>query len=148
MFALILNIVTATLLAAPAGPQSAAALRTEPNESATKIKELQKQRIAALKELVDVSTRMYQSGRATYDEALDAQVLLLRADLDAAEKESDRIALYKNFVEVLKGYEKLAQAQKEAGRGASTAILKFKAKRLEAEIQLEQARARAARENR
>jgi len=43
----------------------------------------------------------------------------------------------------MKGYEKLAAAQKEAGRGTSAAVLKFRAKRLEAEIQLERAAVKA-----
>ena len=147
MFALILNIVAATLLAAPDSPGDAINFRTAADESATKIKDLQKERIATLRELVEISTRLYQSGRGSYGEALDALVLLHKAELEAAEKESDRIALYKNFVELLKNHEKLAESQMEAARGNGTAILKFKAKRLEAEIQLEQALAKEARPN-
>jgi len=146
MFALILNIVTATFLAPTAAQRDTAILRTAADESAAKIKDLQKERIATLKELVEVSARLYQIARAPYEEVLDAQVLLLKAELEAAEKESERIALYKNFVDVLKSYEKIALAQKEAGRGTNTAVLKFKARRLEAEIHLEQARAKGARE--
>ena len=139
MLPLILNVVTATLLAVAAEPRPAGI-----DESTARIKELQKERIAALKELVAISTKLYQSARASYDEALDAQVLLLKAELDAAEKASDRVALYKDFVEVMKGYEKLAAAQKQAGRGTDAAVLKFRAKRLEAEIQLEKAKAKGA----
>jgi outer membrane protein TolC len=145
MLALILSVVTATLPMLIAGPRdNVKPVNERINESTTKIKELQTERIAALKELVEISLKLYQNGRSSYEEALDAQGLLLQAELDGTEKESDRIALYKNYVEVMKGYEKIALAQKAAGRGATTAILKFRAKRLEAEIHLEQARAKEA----
>jgi hypothetical protein len=143
MLPLILSFATTTLLMVSAEP------RTERiDESTAKIKELQKDRIATLRELVAISTKLYQSGRASYDEALDAQVLLLKAELDAAEKASDRVAIYREFIELMKGYEKLAAAQKQAARGTDAAILKFKAKRLEAEIQLEKTKAKAAKQNR
>jgi hypothetical protein len=139
MLPLILSFATSALLVVAAEP------RTERiDDSSAKIKELQKERIEALKQLVAISAKLYQSARASYDEALDAQVLLLKAELDAAEKPSDRVALYKDFVEMMKGYEKMAAAQKQAGRGTDAAVLKFKAKRLEAEIQLERAKAKAA----
>jgi hypothetical protein len=139
MLPLILSFATSALLVV-----SADSLTARIDESTAKIKELQKERIATLRELVTLSTKLYQSARASYDEALDAQVQLLKAELDAADKASDRVALYNDFVATMKGYEKLAAAQKEAGRGTSAAILKFRAKRLEAEIQLERARAKAA----
>jgi hypothetical protein len=143
MLALFLSVAMATLPLAAGTHDNVAPARDRSNESATRIKELQKQQIATLKELAAVSMKLYQSARASYDEALDAQVQLLRAELDAADKAADRIALYKDFVEVMKGYEKLAAAQKEAGRGTSAAVLKFRAKRLEAEIQLERTIAKA-----
>jgi hypothetical protein len=120
MLALILSVVTATLPMLIAGPRdNVKPVNERINESTTKIKELQTERIAALKELVEISLKLYQNGRSSYEEALDAQGLLLQAELDGTEKESD-------------------------GRGANTAILKFRAKRLEAEIHLEQARAKEA----
>ena len=70
-------------------------------------------------------------------------VQLLRAELAAAEKASDRVAL-SNFVEVMKNYGEIAEAQYKAGTGTHAAVLTFKARRLEAEIQLERARAKSA----
>jgi hypothetical protein len=114
------------------------------DEAAKKVKELQKERIATLTELADMTTKLFQSAHVKFDEACEAQLLLLQAQLDAAEKESDRVALYKNFVGMMKDYEKVAQAQVKAGQGLTTAVLKIKARRLEAEIHLEQAKAREA----
>jgi membrane fusion protein (multidrug efflux system) len=135
--------MAATLLIAPASPQDQAkSPRKEPlQESATKVKELRKERLAVLKELTDQLTRQYQTGRVEIDELLEARVQLLHAQLDAAEKQSERLALYKNLVDELKQAEKIAQGRLEAARGTMASVLKIKARRLEAEIHLEQARA-------
>lgn len=69
---------------------------------------------------------------------------LLRAELDAADKATDRVALYKDFVAAMKKYGDIAEAQYKAGTGTHAADLKFKARRLEAEIQLERAKSKAA----
>ncbi|QJW93166.1 RNA polymerase sigma factor [Frigoriglobus tundricola] len=116
------------------------------DESARKVKELRKERMAALKELTDITLGLYKNARASYDEALDARLLLLQAELDVAEKESDRVALYKETVTTLKQYEEYADTRVKAGRGTVAAVLKLKAKRLEIEIALEQAKAKGVKE--
>src|SRR5262249_23031040 len=107
MPALILTVVAATLLTAPASAQDRVNLprKEQIQKSAKKVKELQKERIATLKAMADINTRLFQSGRAPFEAALEARVLLFEAELDAAEQESDRITLYKNLVDVLKEYE-------------------------------------------
>jgi hypothetical protein len=65
---------------------------------------------------------------------------LLKAELEAAEKEAGRIARYKNVLDDLTAYEDLAKDHFERGRGTEHAVLKVRARRLEVEIQLEQAR--------
>jgi hypothetical protein len=107
--------------------------------SAKKIKELRKERITTLKEAVDVSSKLAQSGRLEVWEAMEDRMALLKAELEAAEKESDRIALYKQAVASLKDYEAVARARFNAGRGTELPLFRIKAKRLEVEIQLEQA---------
>jgi RNA polymerase sigma factor (sigma-70 family) len=141
----------------PAGPPKPPADRAEQDkvnpptkerieESANKVKELQKERIATLKALVDQSASLFRSARGSYEEVLEAQMLLLQAELDGAEKESDRITLYKRCVDTLKVYEQWADAQRKAARGTEAAILKIRARRLEVEIQLEQAKIKQAKE--
>jgi len=142
-----LIVLAATLLVAPAIPQDKANLpKGQAEESAKKIKELQKERIATLKEVVDHSFTMFKNAQVSYEEVLEAQILLLNAELDATEKESDRIALYKKSLEALKSYEDVAKARAEAARGTATAVLKIKARRLEVEIHLEQAKMKEAKE--
>jgi hypothetical protein len=115
-------------------------------ESTRKIKELQKERIATLKEAVDQLSKLVMSARAEFGEVLEAQMMLLKAELDAAEKESDRIELYKKTIDALKVYEEWADLRVKAGRGTKTAALQIRARRLEVEIQLERAKIKEVKE--
>jgi hypothetical protein len=148
MPALILTVMAATLLMAPASPQARVNLsrKDQTEESAKKVKELQKERIATLKEMVDQTTNLFQNARVSFEEVCEARLLVLKAELDAAEKQSDRITLYKKIVDVLKEYEQSANAQREFARRTPADILKVKARRLEAEINLERAKAKEAKE--
>jgi outer membrane protein TolC len=141
--ALLLAVMLATL--APA-QDKVIPPKEQIEQSAKKVKQLQKERIATLKDLVDHAVAGYQNARASYEEVFEAQILLLNAELEAAEKESERITLYKKLVDALKAYEELANAQKESGKGTATGVLKIKARRLEAEIHLEQAKVKEAKE--
>lgn len=147
MPALILTVLAAALSAARAGAldkaNPSAAGRAE--ESAKKVKELQKERIATLEELVNIATAQYQQGRvSSYEAVVEATMQLLKARLDAAEKEADRVALYQQSVDLLKQVEKVASARMAAGRGTNIEVLGIKARRLEVEIQLERAKAKEA----
>ena len=134
---------------APAIPQD----RVKPSpkerveESAKKVKELQKERIATLKQMVDVNSRLQERGIASFEEVAEAKLLLLNAELDAAEKESSRITIYKSIVDVLKGGEKFAEDAVRTAGGPQVRILQVKARRLEAEINLERAKAKEAQES-
>src|SRR5262249_43027192 len=95
--------------------------KDQAEESAKKVKELQKERIATLKEMRDAISKLFQSGHASFDAVLEARQLLLKAELDGAEKESDRITLYKNFVDESKKIENLAEARVKAGQATQAA---------------------------
>jgi membrane fusion protein (multidrug efflux system) len=146
MPALILTVVAATLLIAPASAQDTVNLprKEQIQKSTRKVKELQKERLAVLKALTEQLARLYQNARVEFGELLEARVQLFQAEVDAAEKQSDRLTLYKNLVDELKQYEKVAQGRVESGRGLMTTVLKIKARRLEAEIHLEEAKAEKA----
>ena len=109
-----------------------------------KVQELQKERVATLEKLVDVASANFRNARGSYEDVLKAQLQLLQARLDAAEKAADRIALYKQAIDSLKKSEELARTRVESGRGTEAAVLGIKAQRLEVEIQLERAKAREA----
>ncbi|HEX3655879.1 MAG TPA: TolC family protein [Pirellulales bacterium] len=112
--------------------------------SAKKVKELQNERIATLKAVVETAKVLFQNGRIDFEEVIDAQLQLLDAELEVAEKASDRVALNKKMVDVLKQYEGLAESNVERARASRVVALKIKARRLEAEIHWEQAKAAEA----
>ncbi|HEX4130244.1 MAG TPA: hypothetical protein VHZ24_09385 [Pirellulales bacterium] len=149
MFALILTVIAATLPLDVARAQNAVnpSRQQQIEDCAKKCKELQEQRIDVLETLVNINTVLFQSARVQFDEVYEAQSLLLEAKLDVAEKESDRIALYGKMVELLKQYEQWAEARAQRAEETQVPVLKIKARRLEAEIRLEQAKAKEAKKN-
>jgi hypothetical protein len=140
--ALILAVAAGTLLLAAAGAQDGG---SQPSKQAAagRVKELQQERIATLKAMVEVQTALHKIAKASPEDVLEARGLVCEAELDAAEKESDRIAILKNLVEVLKDLEETAKARKRSAEGTEAAVLKAKARRLEAEIRLERVRAQS-----
>jgi hypothetical protein len=134
MSTLLVTVMAAMLIWAPANSQDKVNTK---EESAKKVKELQKERINTLKDMADEITTLHRSGRASHEEVYEARLLALKAELDAAEKESHRITLHKKIVDVLKGYEAVTEAKVNAGQLPHSSYLKLKAKRLEAEIHLE-----------
>ena len=135
-------LILVALLIAPAGAQEKPSIE----ESTKKIKELQKERIETLEKVVGRAIAQFQRATSSYQDVLEAQTQLLQARLDTAEKESERIELYTKAIELLKQTEKVAQAQIAAGRETEMAALKIKARRLDVEIKLEQAKIKEAKE--
>jgi hypothetical protein len=144
MPALILTVLAAALLLAPASPQDNVnpSRKERKEESAKKVKELQKERIATLEEMKNLISVLSKVRLAPHEEVFETRLLLLKAELDAAEKESDRITLYKNTVEVLKEYEQWTADMVKQARGTAYPVLKIKTRRLEVEIDLEREKAK------
>ena len=139
MSALIVVVTLLTAAGAQAEPSS-----EEVDASAKKVNELRKERIATLKNVVAVGFALAREGHYEMREVSEARITLLKAELDAAEKEPDRVALYKEALDSLKQYEAMAQAALDVGRATNLDRLAIKAKRLEVEIMLEQAKIKAA----
>ena len=144
--AMILAVMAVTLLVAPASAQDKvnSSSKDKTEESAKKIKELQRERIATLKEMVDAISTMREQQLASYQDVAETKLLLLNAELEATEKGSSRITLYKSIVDVLKEGEKFAEDAVRTAGGPQVRILQVKARRLEAEINLERAKAKEA----
>jgi hypothetical protein len=64
--------------------------------------------------MADLVEMNFKNARATLEEICEARLLVLKAELEAAEKQSDRITLYKNFADVMKKHEKLAHGSLRA----------------------------------
>jgi hypothetical protein len=140
---LIVAVAAGILFIASAGARDGESPPSQTNfqKSNDKIKQLQKERIATLKMTVDVETHLFQIGKSSHEAVLEAKVLVCEAELDAAEKPSDRITALKSLVDVLKDCEELAKVRKNNAEGTEAGVLKARARRLEAEIRLEQAQA-------
>ncbi|OWK45732.1 RNA polymerase sigma factor [Fimbriiglobus ruber] len=130
----------------PADPQDKDKGKPPPEdrkaEAARKIKDLQAERITTLRDLTETSLALYKNARASYEGALEARILLLKAELEVATDDAARMDLYKKCVDALTGYEEIAKAQHQGARGTIAAVLGIKARRLEVEIQIEQAKAK------
>lgn len=137
-----ISVVFATTLLASAAPVPGDKARIA--ESAKKVKELRLERIAVLKKMNEQLATLYKHARVPADETLEAAQLLAEAELEIAETDKERVELYTKLIDVLKQGESIAEAQRQAGRGVEASVLKWKAKRLAAEIQLEQAKLKVA----
>jgi len=135
-------VAVAILLTAADGPQKRS--QDEIDASVERIMELQKQRIAVLQDAAEMSLHLAQNARLDSSEALDDQMVLLEAKLDAAKTDPERVLLYKEAVEWLKGLEELAKAQKMAARATELPRLRMQAQRLELEVQLERVKIKEA----
>lgn len=136
---LILAVAISALLTAFNYAQDKSHPLRKEEEPSTAIKELQKMRIAVLKELADTSLKLSQAARLDFGTALDDRINLLNAESDAAETIRERISIYERILNELTEYEQSARARKEAARGNELAMLRIKARSLEVRILLEQA---------
>lgn len=115
-----------------------AASAQEPPATAAiaKVRALHQERIASLKSVVEIETRLNEIGKAPPEAVLDAKVAVHEAEAAAAETQTDRIAALQQLVTALKDCEEAAKARKLAARDTESAVLKAKANRLAAEIRL------------
>lgn len=141
--ALIVMVMATALVVSAANSQDKGRAKNQ-DESTKKISDLQKERIAALQAVADVAAHLVKSGQLSIEEACDAKLVLLRAQIDAAETDADRIKFCEDLVEAMKQYEEIAKARKASAQGTEVSVLKVKASRLEAEINLERLKAKMA----
>jgi hypothetical protein len=118
----------------PAGP---------PDGKDAKLKELLQERLAILRKLVQVTTTDYQAGKASFERVHQASRALLQARLDVCESDKERIALLEEAVGLARNYEKNAVQRYKAGVAPQSDVLTATAARLESEIALERAKAKA-----
>jgi len=133
--------VAVVLPVAAASPQDGAkpTAKEQIEASEQKIKELKTQRLAVLKKLTGYFEELCKAKRGHVDGLLESRQLLTEAELEAAKTDAERIAILKNLVATLKGYETLAGGVVKAGQATEEVVLRAKAKKLEAEIRLERA---------
>ncbi len=136
----IVVVVAGVVLIAAASAQEKEAKRgkQERAKPADRVKELQQERVASLKMLVEIEASLLKTAKTTPEAVLEAKVSVCEAELEAAENDTDRIAVLKSLVDVLKELEETAKARKAAAEATEVPVLKAKSRRLQAEIRLEQ----------
>lgn len=99
-----------------------------------RIKQLQKERLDALQDLVETTTALVNHARMFPAEARQALQELLEAQLEYAPAGPERTAILKQIVDSHRKMEEAAQALRQSGRATEVDVLRAKAARLKAEI--------------
>ena len=108
-----------------------------------KLQKLLNERVDTLREVVGVTAQQYESGSLSFDRLHQATRTLMNGELDACNTDDERLAVLGRILAQAKKYEKHIDSSAESGTSSMTDALMAKACRLEAEIDLERAMAKA-----
>jgi RNA polymerase sigma factor (sigma-70 family) len=123
---------------APAGILAAApGTKDPPKPTSDRLRELQKERVEALKEQLQGQFERVKIGKDPMIQLLDAIRELYEAELDVAENREARVAAMDRAVSDLKVVEEQVAELQEAGLQTKQGVAQARAARLKAEIQLE-----------
>ncbi len=109
-----------------------------------KVKELLEERLATLRDIYDQLIRSYGQGASTSQGVHQAHLDVLNAELDFCESNKDRIAVLAKIVTAAKEYEVLVSNRVKANAASPIAQARAKVARLDAEINLQRAKADAS----
>jgi tetratricopeptide (TPR) repeat protein/thiol-disulfide isomerase/thioredoxin len=109
-----------------------------------RIRALQEVRSATLKEIAAEKEKAFGAGRTTAEDVLQSRLLVLRAELELCNSNRERVAVHEKIVAVAKEIEDTLASYYKAQRLSHSDLLTVKANRLEAEVALERAKAKAA----
>jgi hypothetical protein len=114
----------------------------------TKVRTLLREKLATLRAIVEQYEKALTAGGpgADVDDLLRAKVAVCAAELELCQADKQRIKILRKTVEVARERETVAQRRLEATKAFPVDVLTRKAERLDAEIALERAMARAAAE--
>ena len=113
-------------------------------EQGAKIKELQKEWLASVRDIAKKDAVRAKNGQASPDEILASNRMLADAALEVCGSDEDRIAVLEKILASARDTEKLAERLAKSGQARESTLLKAKAERLRFEIALERAKSRAA----
>ena len=116
----------------------------QPNQPSKKVRALQEERLATLKEIAAEWEKVFRAGRALYEDVLQARLMVLRAQLELCDSDRERVAVHEKIVALAKETEEMQTLRYQAARLSHSDLLMAKANRLEAEVALERAKAKAA----
>jgi RNA polymerase sigma factor (sigma-70 family) len=109
-----------------------------------RVQALLKERLAILQGMQSRAEKLYQTGQASKGEVQQINLRVLKAGLDLCATDKERVAVHEKVVAVLKAIEQRAGELARRGAAAPGTLLEARLNRLEAEIALERARAKAA----
>jgi hypothetical protein len=107
-----------------------------------KLKALQRERVETLTKLASYLEESYKTGATGLEQLLEARQRVAKAELALCETSAERIAVRERVVQEAKEYESRISGTVDAGGRPIGDLLKAKARRLKAEIALEQERSR------
>jgi tRNA A-37 threonylcarbamoyl transferase component Bud32 len=110
--------------------------------AALREQEYQKERFNALKAIAAFKEYQYQLGTTDLEEVLAAKSEVAKAELNLAESDTDRVKAHERIVALAQDLVKLREARSELGVVLKVDVLKAKADLLEAQNDLERAKAK------
>jgi multidrug efflux pump subunit AcrA (membrane-fusion protein) len=108
----------------------------EGKQPSTKLKELMKERHAALLKVLELRTDLVEQGRGGPEAMVQAQGDVMKSGLELAETQAERLALLRKGVETAELLHKFAETRFKAGAGPEIELLQARALVLEAQIRL------------
>jgi hypothetical protein len=109
-----------------------------------RLQALLKERLAILRDMAATLKEQYKSGVASHEMVQQAELRVSRAELDLCETDKERVAVHEKIVDIMKENEKRIAQLRKAGAVSEGEMAETKLKRLDAEIDLERARTKAA----
>jgi outer membrane protein TolC len=102
------------------------------------IKQLQKERITVLSQVVQIMTRSYEQGvqNADFRQVISAQTELINAQLDATDNLKERIALLEDLSKLIKTLLDLAEQRVHVATSSEVDMLSIKSLYLKSQIDL------------
>lgn len=116
----------------------------EPAKAEGKIKELQKERLAAVRGMVQQDEARFKAGEALPDELLESTRMLADAELEVCASDKERVTVMEKILATARNTERVATDLAKRKQGRESTALKAKAERLRFEIALERAKGKVA----
>src|SRR5262249_8036979 len=108
----------------------------------SRLKELLKEKVAALKEAAALAEKAHQSGAAPLEQVQQANRAVLDAELELCDTDKERVAVLEKIVALTKQQEEQARELEKKSALPAGAVIAARVRRIDAEIALERARAR------
>ncbi|HLW64720.1 MAG TPA: hypothetical protein VKS79_05320 [Gemmataceae bacterium] len=112
----------------------------KPATADSKIKQLQKERLAILKDVARLAKERIRVGQGTVEELRDAERMLLDAELELCSTDKERVEVLERHLSQAQEIEQMMDKMAKAGIVRTSSSLLAKADRLQVEIALARAK--------